>query len=188
MEAVEAYKAVVMEEGDDFQESISMTVQPQVATVVMDQYTGEIVAMSGGRGAKEGRLTLNRATDSYRQPGSTFKVLAAFAPAIDSADMTLATVFNDAPFYYDEGKPVKNWYDTGYKGLSSIRYAIEQSMNIVSVKTLTQISPQLGYDYLKNFGFKKVTDRMVVGNEIKSEIPMRIKVEISDPQIPPPGV
>ena len=170
MEAVEAYKLAVMAEGDDFQESISMTIQPQVATVVMDQYTGEIVAMSGGRGAKEGRLTLNRATDSYRQPGSTFKVLAAFAPAIDSADMTLATVFNDAPFYYDDGKPVKNWYDTGYKGLSSIRYAIEQSMNIVSVKTLTQISPQLGYDYLLNFGFKKVTDRLVVGNEIKSDV------------------
>jgi len=170
MEAVEAYKLAVMGEGDDFQESLSLTVQPQVATIVMDQYTGEIVAMSGGRGAKEGRLTLNRATDSYRQPGSTFKVLAAYAPAIDSAGMTLATVFNDAPFYYDEGKEVKNWYDTGFRGLSSIRYAIEQSMNIVAVKTITQISPQLGYDYLKNFGFKKVTDRMVIGNQIKSDV------------------
>ncbi len=168
--AVEEYKATLMVEGDDFTETLNMTIQPQVSIYVMDQYTGHVAAMAGGRGAKEGRLTLNRATDSYRQPGSTFKILAAYAPALDSANQSLATVYNDAPFYYDEGIPVNNWYDTGYKGLVNIRYAIEQSMNIVAVKTLTIINPQLGYDYLKNFGFSKVTDAKVIGNKVFSDI------------------
>lgn len=168
--AVEQYKAALMVEGDDFTESLNMTIQPQVSVYIMDQYTGYVAAMSGGRGAKEGRLTLNRATDAYRQPGSTFKILAAYVPALDSANQSLATVYNDAPFYYNEGIPVNNWYDTGYKGLVNIRYAIEQSMNIVAVKTLTVVSPQLGYDYLKNFGFSKVTDAKVVGNQIFSDI------------------
>lgn len=61
--------------------------------------------------------------DAARSPGSTFKVLAAFAPALDSAGQTLATVYNDAPFNYDDGTPVSNWYKTGYRGINSIRTA-----------------------------------------------------------------
>ena len=164
MEAIEQYKAAITSEGDECDEKISIIIQPQISLVVMDHTTGEIVAMAGGRGEKEGRLTLNRATDAYRGPGSTFKVLAAYAPALDSAGMTLATVFNDAPFQYDDGTMVKNWYKTGYKDLCRIRYGIEQSLNIVTVKCLTQISPRLGYDYLKNWNFSKITDHYVASN------------------------
>ncbi|MEG0792188.1 MAG: penicillin-binding transpeptidase domain-containing protein, partial [Lachnospiraceae bacterium] len=63
----------------------------------------------------------------------------------------------DEPFNYDNGKPVKNWYP-GYKGNVTIRKAIEQSMNIIAVKTLTEITPQLGFNYLKNFGFTTLED------------------------------
>lgn len=165
--AVEQYKAAVMVEGDEFTESYTITPQPQVSIVIMDQYTGQIVAMSGGRGAKEGRLTFNRATDAYRQPGSTFKVLAVYAPALDTYGMTLATVFEDAPFYYDTGIPVSNWYsENAYRGRCSIRYGIEQSLNIVAVKAMTQITPQLGYDYLENFGFKKLANGLEKNGEL----------------------
>lgn len=164
---IEQYKAAVMQEGDEFTESITITPQPQVSVVIMDQYTGHIVAMSGGRGEKEGRLTYNRATDAYRQPGSTFKVLAAYAPALDTYGLSLASVYNDAPFYYDTGKPVSNWYsENAYKGLCTIRYGIEQSLNIVAVKTLTQITPQLGYDYLINFGFQKLANGLEKNGEV----------------------
>lgn len=166
LQAIEDYKAVVMEEGDEADETISITIEPQVSVFVMDQSTGEVVAMSGGRGDKEGRLTYNRATEAYRGPGSTFKVLAAYAPALDSAGLTLSTVFNDAPFYYNDGKLVNNWYKTGYKGLCSIRYGIEQSLNVVTVKCLTQIGTRLGYDYIKNFGFSQITDHYVKGNQV----------------------
>lgn len=169
VEAFEQYKASLLEEGDDYVERVSTTPQPQVSVYIMDQSTGYVVAMSGGRGTKEGRLTLNRATDSYRQPGSTFKVLAAYAPALDSAGQTLANVYNDAPFFYDTGIQVNNWYSDSaqpYKGLCSIRYGIEQSLNIVAVKTLTVITPQLGYDYLVNFGFKQLANGKEIGGKL----------------------
>lgn len=175
-EAIEIYRAAMMEQlgiietEDNYDESISMTAQPQCALVIQDQQTGYVVAMVGGRGTKEGRRTLNRATDALRSPGSTFKVLAAFAPALDSAGQTLATVYNDAPFNYDDGTPVKNWYHTGYRGIQSIREAIRESLNIIAVKTGTVITPQLGYDYLLNFGFTTLTDGVVKNNQIYTDI------------------
>ncbi len=158
--AIETYKAAVMEEGDEeIAETISLTPQPQVSLTIIDQHTGYVVAMIGGRGAKEASRTLNRATATTRQPGSTFKVLSSYAPALDSAGLTLATVFIDAPFNYNNGTPVNNWYkNPPYEGISSIRKGIYHSMNIVTVKCLTQITPKLGFDYLINFGFTSLTE------------------------------
>lgn len=146
-EAIATYRAAMMAElgvtetDDNYEESISLTAQPQAALVVEDQTTGYVKALIGGRGVKEGRRTWNRATDTKRSPGSTFKVLASFAPALDSAGLTLASVYNDAPFNYENGTPVRNWYRTGYEGISSIRKAIEHSMNIIAVKNQTVITP-----------------------------------------------
>ncbi len=168
---IEAYKADVMRPGDEvFGENINLTPQPQVSLVVEDQSTGCIVAMVGGRGAKTASRTLNRATDTTRQPGSTFKVVSTYAPALDSAGLTLATVMNDAPFNYATGRPVANWYGETYRGLSSLRDGIRDSMNIVAVKTLTQITPQLGFDYLRNFGFTTIVEREEINGEIFSDI------------------
>jgi penicillin-binding protein 1A len=161
-EAIEAYKTAVMQEGDKVEsESVSLTPQPQVSITVEDQSTGYIVAMVGGRGTKEASRTLNRASNTTRQPGSCFKVLSTYAPAFDSAGLTLADVQNDAPFNYTNGRPVNNWWGSNYRGLLSLRYGIAQSANIVAVKTLTQISPQLGFDYLQNFGFTTLVDKRV---------------------------
>ena len=172
-EAIDKYRSAMMtslgvtETSENYEETISITPQPQAAMVIEDQSTGYVVAMVGGRGNKEGRRTLNRAMDAARSPGSTFKVLAAFAPALDSAGQTLATVYNDAPFNYDDGTPVSNWYKTGYRGINSIRTAIR---NIIAVKTLTVITPQLGYDYLLNFGFTTLTDGKIVGDQLFTDV------------------
>ena len=169
-DAIEQYKAAVMEPGDEvYGENITLTPQPQVSIVIEDQSTGYVVAMVGGRGQKEASRTLNRATDSKRQPGSTFKIVAVYAPALDSAGLTLATVMNDAPFNYANGRPVNNWWGSEYRGLNSLRTAIAQSMNIIAVKTLTQITPQLGFDYLKNFGFTTLVEReeITVGGKVQ---------------------
>jgi penicillin-binding protein 1A len=161
-EAIEAYKAAVMEEGDTVEsEKVTLTPQPQVSITVEDQSTGYIVAMVGGRGTKEASRTLNRASNTTRQPGSCFKVVSTYAPALDSAGLTLADVQNDAPFNYTNGRPVSNWWGASYRGLLSLRYGIAQSANIVAVKTLTQITPQLGFDYLLNFGFTTLVDKRV---------------------------
>ncbi len=145
-------------------ERISLIPQPQASLTVIDQSTGEVKAVVGGRGTKEASLTLNRATNTKRQPGSCFKVLAAYAPAIDSAGFTLGSTQVDEPFSYADGRPVSNWYTTGYKGICTVRYGIEQSLNIVAVKTLTDIGTQRGFDYLINFGFSTLIDRRTENN------------------------
>lgn len=171
---IELYKEAVMGPDDEvIGETISLTPQPQVSVVVMDQHTGYVVAMVGGRGTKSGSRTLNRATDTTRQPGSTFKVVSTYAPALDSAGLTLAQVLNDAPFNYEGGRPVSNWYGTDaedYKGICSFRDGIRESLNIITVKALTWITPQLGYDYLLNFGFTTLVEREEIGGEIHSDI------------------
>lgn len=86
----------------------------------MDQYTGYVKAVVGGRGKKNVSLSLNRATDSTRQPGSTFKILSAYAPAIDTMGYTLTTTIVDEPFSYSNGRAVKNWY-SGYRGKVTVR-------------------------------------------------------------------
>ncbi len=163
-EAIEEFKQDVEEPGYKFiTESVSITPQPQASVTVMDQYTGEVKAVVGGRGEKKASLTLNRATDTKRQPGSCFKVLAAYAPALDAAGKSLASTQVDEPYSYANGRPVKNWY-SGYKGICTYRYGIEQSLNIVAVKTITEITPQLGFDYLLNFGFTTLVDRREESN------------------------
>ncbi len=168
---IEEYQLSVLEEGDEvYDERVSITPQPQVSLVIQNQENGHVVAMIGGRGTKSASKTLNRATDSKRQPGSTFKILATYAPALEGG-MTLASVQTDAPFKYNDGTMVSNWWDGGtYKGICSMRYAIEQSLNIIAVKTLTIIDPQLGYDYLINFGFTTLCEREVINGEVHSDI------------------
>ena len=110
-EACEAYKASILSEGYQFvSEQFSTTPQPQISLTITDPSTGDVKAIIGGRGAKTASLTLNRATDTVRQPGSTFKIVAAYAPAFDAGGETLASTQVDEPFNYDNGRPVKNWY------------------------------------------------------------------------------
>jgi penicillin-binding protein 1A len=156
------FRDAMVEDGDTILgENITMTIQPQTSFVVMDQHTGEVVAIEGGRGEKTGNRTLNRATNRVRQPGSTFKVLSTYLPALDSLGMTLATVQDDSGPYYYPGtkKKVKNWTSVEkYEGLSTLRQGIYNSMNIVTVKTFVEVTPQLGYDYLLKLGFTSLVD------------------------------
>ena len=102
-------KSIVTKQDHILAENVEFVLQPQVSFVLIDQHTGNVKAICGGRGTKAGSRTFNRATDSTRQPGSTFKVLAAYVPALDTAGMTLATVQDDAKYYYPGTKKlVKN--------------------------------------------------------------------------------
>lgn len=155
---VDAYKAYLLTDTDKIiGERLTTTLQPQVSFVLMDQATGQVKAINGGRGEKTASLTLNRATNTKRQPGSTFKVVTAFAPAIDTCGSTLGTVYYDAPYTVGQ-KTFRNWYSTGYQGYSSIRDGIVYSMNIVAVRCMMEtVTPQLGVEYAKNFGITTLT-------------------------------
>ena len=153
-DAIAEYEKDVLEKGDklvDDSEYIFITAQPQVAMTIMDQSTGEVQAIVGGRGDKAGNRTWNRATKTTRQPGSTFKIIACYAPALDAGGMTLASVEDDAPLTV--GSKTYNNYDHTYKGFTNLRTAITRSMNIVTVKTLQEIGVDLGYQYAEDFGF-----------------------------------
>lgn len=156
VEAIEKYKADIMEEGDEIVaggETITFNIQPQVALTIIDQSTGEVKAIVGGRGDKTASKTLNRATNTTRQPGSTFKIISCYAPALDAGGLTLASVQDDAPFLYSGENPrlVSN-YDNRYRGFTTLREGIISSLNVVTVKTYTQITPRLGYSYAVDFG------------------------------------
>ena len=154
------WKSTIAQEGDTYDEKINFSPQPQASVVVMDQYTGQVKAITGGRGEKVSSRSFNRATDAERQPGSCFKILSTYAPAIDARGYTLATTVTDEPYNYADGTPVHNWWGDSYKGDVTIRKAIEQSMNIIAVKTITDITPELGIKYLKDFGFTTIVDKM----------------------------
>lgn len=169
--AIEEYKSVVVGTDDEILgEKINLVPQPQVSITIEEQSTGYIVAMVGGRGQKTASRTLNRATDTYRQPGSTYKVLSTYAPGIDSAGLTLATVFNDAPFAYANGTLVRNWWGSSYRGLNTVRSAIRDSMNVIAVEAITLITPQLAFDYLKNFGFTTLAENVTINGKVYSDI------------------
>ena len=156
--------SIVDEEAGDWIIAVNYekTPQPQSAMTIIEQSTGKVVGIYGGRGEKKGSLTLNRAYGSPRAVGSTFKVLASFLPALDAGGLTLASVQDDSPYYYPNGgKEVINWYSTGFRGLQSIRTGIKNSLNIVAVKTLEQIGAPLGFEYLEKLGFSTLVKYMV---------------------------
>ena len=103
--AADEYKAhLIAETGYKEQlESYKVTVEPQISFTLMDQETGQVKAIVGGRGEKTEDRSFNRATEATRQPGSTFKVVAAFLPALDGCGMSLATVYKDEPYTYTNG-------------------------------------------------------------------------------------
>lgn len=153
---IEQYIATLKtSESDTVFTNITLSAQPQATIVIIDQYTGYVKAMVGGRGEKTANMTLNRATQSPQQPGSTFKILSTYVPALDMNGDTLATTILDAPLNYTTGekKAVGNWWG-GYKGNLTIRYCIQQSANVCTVRKYQEITPSVGMKYLtENFGF-----------------------------------
>ncbi len=170
-EEINAYKEAVVGEGDKvIGEKSNLAPQPQISMTIEDQRTGSVVAIVGGRGPKLASRTLNRATGTLRQPGSTFKVVSAYAPALDAGGLTLATTYEDEPYQYEDGTPVRNWYGENYRGNTTLRVGIQNSMNIIAVKTLTEITPRLGYQYLLDFGFTTLVENETINGLVYSDI------------------
>ena len=151
--SVREFKASLLISGDSVtSETIIPILEPQESVVVMNQSNGQVAAISGGRGEKEGSLTLNRALHCSRQPGSISMILSTFAPAIDSCGATLASTYYDAP-YSSGNQQVLNWWGNPYLGYNNIRQAITYSMNVIGARCLTSlVSDSTAYDYLELFG------------------------------------
>ena len=115
--------------------------------VVMDPYTGRVLAMSGGFSFKLSEF--NRATQAKRQPGSAFKPFI-YALALEN-NFTPSSLILDAPIVLDQGEDLKMWkpenYGKKFYGPSTLRMGVEKSRNLMTVR----ISQELGIDKIANF-------------------------------------
>ena len=167
----DAFRAYILgEELSVLAERLTLSPQPQSSLVLMDQKTGFVHAIVGGRGEKTASLTLNRATETLRQPGSTFKILTAYAPALDAYGQTLATTYENEPYRYENGMSVSNWDITDYSGTVTVREAITRSINVIAVKCITAISPRVGFEYAKKFGITTLCESYESDGNISSDI------------------
>ncbi|HEY1364435.1 MAG TPA: penicillin-binding protein 1A [Xanthobacteraceae bacterium] len=120
------------------------------AIVAMDPQTGRVLAMAGGFSYEQSQF--NRATQALRQPGSSFKPLV-YAAALDNG-YTPSTVILDAPLEIDTGSGI--WapenYTRKYYGPSTLRFGIEQSRNVMTVRLAQDIGMPLIGEYAKRFG------------------------------------
>lgn len=121
---------------------------PQGAIVVMDPLTGQIKGMYGGIGPKPGAYSLNRATDTYRQPGSCMKPLGVYAPALEAGIIEPLDVYTDKAVSYGSWSP-KNYY-SGFKGQMTVQRAVELSVNTIPVQILEKLGVEQSYRTLRD--------------------------------------
>ncbi|SKC91513.1 penicillin-binding protein 1A [Maledivibacter halophilus] len=135
------------------------TVQPQSSTVIIDYRTGAVKALIGGRNIT-GQKQYNRAL-SPRQPGSTIKPIAIYTPALDNG-WTAASIIDDIPHYDAKGRRwPKNWYnhqEYPYRGLMTLRYAVQWSTNVPSVIVSERIGVSTSIEYLKKMGITSLVE------------------------------
>ncbi len=142
----------------------------QSAITVIDNSTGNVVAMAGGIGEKEGSRIFNRATDTLRPPGSSIKPLAVYAPALDMGLITPTSVFDDTPIDLNGSAWPKNSY-SHYKGLTTVHKALEVSSNTIAVKVLRDcVTPMVSFQFMsERFGIDLVAAKDVNGT-VKTDI------------------
>ncbi len=125
--------------------------------VVMDPYTGRVLAMAGGFSFKLSEF--NRSTQAKRQPGSAFKPFV-YATALENG-FTPSTLILDAPFVMDQGEGLKTWkpenYGKKFYGPSTLRTGIEKSRNLMTVR----VAQKLGFEKIS-----KITNNFGIYNDI----------------------
>lgn len=142
----------------------------QSAITVMD-YKGHIVGIVGGRGKKTGNRTLNRATQSPRQTGSSIKPVSAYAPAIEYNQITWGSKMVDESVTTVDGKRWPVNYTGYYSGTVSVLYALQQSLNTIPVKLVRDMGLQTSYKFAtENMGISTLYDSIEVNGKVMSDL------------------
>ncbi len=140
---------------------------PQAAMVIMDPYTGKVLAMYGGRGEKTGNRVFNRATQAHRSPGSSIKPLSVYAPGIEYGVITPFTVLDDAPkdFHQRAGGWPKN-ENGSYGGRTTVMKAVERSLNTIAVEVLQEVGVERAFRFTHtNLGLSSLVESRVDTNK-----------------------
>lgn len=146
---------------------------PEAAMVVIDQKTGNIVGLVGGRGEKTLDRGLNRASQSYRQPGSSIKPVSVYAPAIDKGYITPSAVRDDAPLKLSSKNNMwpKNSTVSGYTGRMTIIRAVELSVNTVPVSLVNEMTPEVSFDFAtQKLGLTSLQRELKKGQKVYSDV------------------
>ncbi len=161
-EGYQIYTSIDLEKQQQLQDSIDLTLldftdttddgtyKLQAAATCIDNDTGYVVAIVGGRSQDSVSHTLNRAYQSHRQPGSSIKPLIVYTPSFERGK-TPDTIVNDHKF---DGGP-SNSGDT-YYGDVTIRFAVEKSLNTVAWQLYDELTPKVGLQYLKDMNFTNI--------------------------------
>ncbi len=162
-EDINEYREWVLSEygGTVLGENVTFTPEPQASMTLMEQSTGMVRALVGGRGEKSASMTLNRASDTTMQPGSTFKIITTYAPALEVGIVSLGTSLVDEEITYADGKVIKN-ADGVYRGPTTVREAITNSINVIAILTSREVTLDTCYEYAQNFGISTLTDQDIV--------------------------
>ena len=174
------------EEADYLASLESEDPKQEVAFLLEDPKTGNVISIIGGRGEKKEALGLNRVTMSQRQPGSSIKPLTVYGPAIEQNLITAASAIDDAPIQinidpktkyeeyaafdiaeeYDLSKLIytsyNSWplnYDRKYRGTVDIKIALSNSYNAPSARVLEMVGVEESYNFAKNMlGLSSLVD------------------------------
>ena len=138
-------------------------IQPEASMVIIDPKTGDVLGIAGGRGEKRGNRILNYATQTTRSPGSSIKPLSIYGPALEYGVINYGSVVDDSPVNFgdpvyengeltgytrEDGYPQN--YSNTYRGLTTINYAVTNSLNTVAYKVLQMLTLDTSFDFVKN--------------------------------------
>lgn len=144
--------------------------QLESAIVITDNATGDVVAMAGGVGEKTGSLLLNKATQSYLQPGSTLKPITVYAPALEQGLITPSTVYDDTPYQFTDTAAWPKNSDNTYRGLSSVNDAMVYSLNTVAVKLVAEVGVEACFNFAQErFGLDLLEERITSNGSVLTD-------------------
>ncbi|MDY3905403.1 MAG: transglycosylase domain-containing protein [Lawsonibacter sp.] len=144
----------------------------QSSITIIDNATGDVVAIAGQFGEKTGNLWTNYANTAKRQPGSSLKPLSVYSPALEMGLISPITIIDDYPYNDSNGTgwPI-NSGAARYKGLTTVRQGLTHSVNTIAVRILAdKVTPQASFNFVQDKYKIDLVEARQVGNQVKSDI------------------
>ena len=144
----------------------------QSAITIIDNSTGDIVAIVGRVGEKTGNRWKNLATDAYRQPGSSLKPLSVYSPGLEMGVISPITVVDDYPYQVLNGSPWPiNSGSARYKGLTTVRQGLAQSVNTIALRVLAdRVTVDASFDFVQSRYHIDLVQAQRSGDTVQSDM------------------
>lgn len=146
--------------------------QMQSSITVIDNSTGDVVAIAGQFGKKEGNLLTNYANKAQRQPGSSIKPLSVYSPALEMGKVSPISIVDDYPYQVLGGRawPLNSGNDS-YRGLTTVRSALARSVNTIAVRILADyVTPEQSFNFVQDKYHIDLVEAVESGGKIRSDI------------------